>query len=71
MPVVLVTGCSTGCGRPAALAFAHAGHTVVATMRDLSRGDGPGEAHPNLEVVTLDVAEGERIHQALRARDAD
>ena len=44
MPVVLVTGCSSGFGRAAALAFADAGHTVVATMRDPSRADGLGEA---------------------------
>jgi NAD(P)-dependent dehydrogenase (short-subunit alcohol dehydrogenase family) len=58
MPVVVITGCSSGFGRAAALGFAAAGHTVVATMRDPARASGlqeeatgPGE----LAVEQLDV----------------
>ncbi|HWO73957.1 MAG TPA: SDR family oxidoreductase, partial [Dehalococcoidia bacterium] len=35
MPVVLVTGCSSGFGELIAKTCAHAGHNVFATMRDL------------------------------------
>jgi NAD(P)-dependent dehydrogenase (short-subunit alcohol dehydrogenase family) len=39
MAVVLITGCSSGFGLEFALAFARRGDRVVATMRDLARGD--------------------------------
>jgi NAD(P)-dependent dehydrogenase (short-subunit alcohol dehydrogenase family) len=39
MAVVLITGCSSGFGLEAALAFAQAGDTVVATMRNLGKAD--------------------------------
>lgn len=58
--VVLITGCSSGFGLEAALAFARSGAEVVATMRDLGRGAtlaaaAKAEALPiNLRV--LDVA---------------
>ena len=38
MRVVLLTGCSSGIGLHAALAFARQGDRVYATMRDPSRG---------------------------------
>ena len=37
MSVVLITGCSSGMGQAAALAFARAGDTVVASMRDTGK----------------------------------
>ena len=59
MAVVLITGCSSGFGFAATLAFAHAGDTVYASMRD------PGKAGPlraaaaaqrlEVRVVALDV----------------
>ena len=40
MSVVLITGCSSGFGRAAALAFAARGDDVVATMRDTAKAAG-------------------------------
>jgi NAD(P)-dependent dehydrogenase (short-subunit alcohol dehydrogenase family) len=54
MAVVMITGCSSGFGRAAALAFADAGHTVVATMRH-PRSDVMGGGRSNLSVDALDV----------------
>jgi len=39
MAMVLITGCSSGFGLEAALAFARRGDTVCATMRDLGKAD--------------------------------
>ena len=57
MSVVLVTGCSSGFGRAAAIGFARAGHTVVATMRNLAKAAGLDGEAPNLEVAQLDVTD--------------
>lgn len=63
--VVLVTGTSTGVGLQTALAFAKAGSTVVATMRDTAKR-GPLDAAAlaagvTMVVETLDVQNGEAI----------
>ncbi|KRC52175.1 short-chain dehydrogenase [Leifsonia sp. Root227] len=52
--VLLITGTSTGIGRAAAIAAARAGHTVVATMRDLGKR-GPLDAAAREAGVSLDV----------------
>jgi NAD(P)-dependent dehydrogenase (short-subunit alcohol dehydrogenase family) len=39
MKIVVITGCSSGIGLEAALAFARAGDCVYATMRDLNKAD--------------------------------
>ena len=56
MSVVLITGCSSGFGRAAALAFGDAGHTVVATMRSPKR-DGLDGGSSNITVEALDVTD--------------
>ena len=61
MAVVLITGCSSGFGLEAALAFARNGDTVVATMRDLARNGRLAAAAEEealaLEMALLNVAE--------------
>ena len=58
--VVLITGCSSGFGLEAALAFARNGAKVVATLRDLERGASLAEAAQAeglaIEMAALDVA---------------
>ena len=55
MAVVLITGCSSGFGRAAAIGMAEAGHDVVATMRDPGRAgdlaDRPGVVIDRLDVI--------------------
>src|SRR2546421_12948960 len=59
MPVVLITGCSTGIGLHTAVAFARNGDTVVATMRNTAKADAlhkaAADAGVEVEVVALDV----------------
>ena len=59
MSIVLITGCSSGFGLASALAFARAGDTVYASMRDPARGGALREAAQrealDISVVALDV----------------
>jgi NAD(P)-dependent dehydrogenase (short-subunit alcohol dehydrogenase family) len=59
--VVLITGTSSGIGMHAALAAAQAGHTVVATMRNLDRSDTLRDSASalgvHLDIRRLDVTE--------------
>jgi len=58
MGVVLITGCSSGFGLHAAVAFARAGDTVYASMRDTGRAGALRAAVPaagDVRVVPLDV----------------
>jgi NAD(P)-dependent dehydrogenase (short-subunit alcohol dehydrogenase family) len=61
MAVVLITGCSSGFGLAAALAFARRRDTVYASMRDLSRSGQLREAAAreklNVNIVQLDVTQ--------------
>lgn len=61
---VLITGCSSGFGRAAALAFHRAGWNVVATMRDTTRWSG-ADLPEDILVVPLDVQDAEAIQVAL------
>ena len=54
MPVTLITGCSSGFGLLTALEFARHGETVIATMRDPSRGDELRE-RAKAEGLSLDI----------------
>jgi NAD(P)-dependent dehydrogenase (short-subunit alcohol dehydrogenase family) len=61
MGVVLITGCSTGIGLRTAVAFARAGETVVASMRNTGKADGlrkaAAAAGVEVDLVTLDVTD--------------
>ena len=66
--VVVITGCSSGIGLATSIAFARAGDTVIATMRDLGRA-APLEAAAagagvTVEVVPLDVTSDASVSQA-------
>lgn len=65
MSVVLITGCSSGIGLEAALAFARRGDTAVATMRNLAKADKLREraAAENLDVMIerLDVNDDDSV----------
>ena len=63
MNVVLITGCSSGIGLEAALAFARAGDCVYASMRDVSKAENLTEAADRegltLNILGLDVTRSE------------
>jgi NAD(P)-dependent dehydrogenase (short-subunit alcohol dehydrogenase family) len=66
---ILITGCSSGFGASAAAALAADGHRVFASMRDpRGRNAGPaarlGALAGDIEVVELDVSDGESISAA-------
>src|ERR1700689_4422599 len=73
--VVLVTGTSSGIGLATALAFAGAGDTVNATMRDIARSatlDAAAEAGGlKVEVRQLDVSSDESVTEAVAAALAE
>jgi NAD(P)-dependent dehydrogenase (short-subunit alcohol dehydrogenase family) len=56
--VVLITGCSSGFGRAAAVAFAGRGDDVVATMRNPARAGGL-DAVEGIVVDQLDIVDSE------------
>lgn len=74
MVVVLVTGCSTGIGLEAALAFARRGDTTYASMRNTAKADLLREraAAENLdiEVVQLDVTDDSSVAAAVASIEA-
>ena len=67
--VVVITGCSSGFGLEAALAFARRGDTVCATMRNLAKADvlraRAAEMGVTVEVEALDVTDDESVAQAI------
>jgi NAD(P)-dependent dehydrogenase (short-subunit alcohol dehydrogenase family) len=71
MAVVLITGCSSGLGHAAALAFARAGDRVYASMREPSRGAEltriAQAERLDLRVVRLDVTRPETFPGAIAA----
>ncbi len=69
MSTVLITGCSTGFGKLAALSFARQGHTVFASMRNLAKAgplqDAAAAEGLKIAVVALDVDDHASIERAL------
>jgi len=59
MSVILISGCSSGIGEAGALAFARAGNTVYASMRDIGKGNHlqriAADESLDIRVVVLDV----------------
>ncbi len=69
--VVLITGASTGIGRAAALALARRGHTVVATLRNLARGEElratADRERLTLSLAQLDVTDDGSVQRAVES----
>ncbi|PYG29238.1 SDR family oxidoreductase [Pelagimonas varians] len=69
--VILITGCSSGLGVSIAVQAAQAGHTVYATMRNLSKrgalDTAASEAGVSLNVLALDVQDSATIVSAVGA----
>ncbi len=69
MSVVLITGCSSGFGKLAAIAFAKRGDTVFASMRNLDRAqplrDEAAAAGVTVEVIQLDVTDRASVDAAV------
>ena len=64
--IVLITGSSTGIGKSTALAFASDPRfKVYATMRDVSKWDGP-QNQENLIIASLDVTSEESVMKAVQ-----
>ena len=69
MAVVLITGCSTGIGLEAALAFARRGDTTYASMRNTAKAnllrDCAAAENLDIEVVQLDVTDASSVAAAV------
>ncbi len=69
MSTVMITGCSSGFGKLAALTFARQGHTVFASMRNLDKAgplqDAAAAEGLKVAVVQLDVDDAASINQAV------
>lgn len=69
MGVVLITGCSSGFGLEAALAFARRGDTAVATMRDPAKAETlrkrAADEGVEVHVVALDVTDDASVTRAV------
>ncbi len=69
MSNVLITGCSTGFGKLAALTFAREGHTVFASMRNLDKAgplrDAADAEGLKVAIVQLDVDDAASVERAV------
>lgn len=74
MAVVLITGCSTGIGLEAALAFARRGDTTYASMRNLGKATTLQQRaraeELDIEVVQLNVTDDDSVSAAVGAIEA-
>jgi len=70
MAVVLITGCSRGIGLQTALQFGRNGHSVFASMRDISISSDLEEAAKSeglaIEIVQLDVTDNASVQAAVK-----
>jgi NAD(P)-dependent dehydrogenase (short-subunit alcohol dehydrogenase family) len=75
MAVVLITGCSSGIGLDAALAFARRGETTYASMRNVAKAtalqDRASAEGLDIEVVQLDVTDEDSVAAAIGAIEAE
>ena len=75
MAIVLITGCSSGLGHAAALAFARAGDRVYASMRDTTRGTSlqkfAQDENLDIRLRRLDVTRPETFPDAIEEIVAD
>ncbi|MFV0277786.1 MAG: SDR family NAD(P)-dependent oxidoreductase [Parahaliea sp.] len=75
MAVVLITGCGSGFGLEAALAFAGQGNTVIATVRNMNRSAALAararKADLDLHIRALDVTHPETFADFLTTASAD
>lgn len=64
---ILITGSNSGFGRLAALTLARQGHHVIATMRDVSKGEAllDEASGRSIEVRQLDVCDADSVNAAL------
>ena len=73
MSTVVITGCSSGFGLEAALAFARGGDTVVATMRNTKKADALTDRATaeglEIEVQELDVTDDGSVEAAMQEID--
>lgn len=69
MGVVLITGCSSGIGLESALAFARAGDTTVATMRNLAKAEPlrrrADDEDLQIELEELDVCDEASVNDTI------
>ena len=67
--IALITGTNSGIGLATSVELAKAGHTVVATMRNLGKADAlqaaAAEAGVEIELAALDVTDGAAIVQVV------
>jgi NAD(P)-dependent dehydrogenase (short-subunit alcohol dehydrogenase family) len=74
-PITLITGTSSGIGLEIAVQSAAAGHTVVATMRDLAKADALREAASangvTVDIRQLDVTDAASIEACVASVLAD
>ena len=69
MPVIVITGCSTGIGYAAAETLARNGHTVYATMRNPERSPQlkqfAAENHLPIHISPLDVLDDQSVQSSI------